>query len=110
MIKVRTLFSGIGSPESALKKLGVDFEIVDFCERDKYAVKSYCAITWSRRSKEPWAIYQTVGDTTSLPYADLLVFGVSLARIYFSSRASKRGIQGGQKQIGLFITGEISES
>ena len=30
MLKVRTLFSGIGSPESALKKLGVDFEIVDF--------------------------------------------------------------------------------
>ena len=26
MLKVRTLFSGIGAPESALEKLGVDFE------------------------------------------------------------------------------------
>lgn len=39
-----SLFSGIGSPEQALKNLGVDFELVGFSEIDKYAIKSYCAV------------------------------------------------------------------
>lgn len=39
MLKVRTLFSGIGSPERALKDLQIPYELVDFCEVDKYAVK-----------------------------------------------------------------------
>ena len=39
-----SLFSGIGSPEQALKNLGIDFELVGFSEIDKYAIKSYCAI------------------------------------------------------------------
>ena len=48
-VKVGTFFSGIGSPEMAFKRLkdnGVikNFESVFYCEIDKYAVKSYCAI------------------------------------------------------------------
>lgn len=44
MIKVLSLFSGIGSPEQALKNIGMDYELIGFSEIDKYAVKSYCAI------------------------------------------------------------------
>ena len=43
-MKVLSLFSGIGAFEKALKNLGVDFDLVGFCEIDKYAAKSYCAI------------------------------------------------------------------
>ena len=48
-VKVGTFFSGIGSPEMAFKRLkdnGIikNFESVFYCEIDKYAVKSYCAI------------------------------------------------------------------
>jgi DNA (cytosine-5)-methyltransferase 1 len=43
-MKIATVCSGIGAPEKALKNLGVDFELSYFCEIDKYAVESYCAI------------------------------------------------------------------
>ena len=43
-LKMLSLFSGIGSPEAALKNLGIDYELIGFSEIDKYAVKSYCEI------------------------------------------------------------------
>ena len=43
-LKVIELFGGIGAPRQALQKLGIDFEVVDYVEIDKYAVKSYNAI------------------------------------------------------------------
>ena len=44
MIKVLELFGGIGACTKALKKLKIDYEIVDYVEIDKYAVKSFNAI------------------------------------------------------------------
>ena len=44
MLKYLSLFSGIGSPEQALKNLGVEFELFGFSEIDKYAIKSYCTV------------------------------------------------------------------
>lgn len=44
MIKYLSLFSGIGSPEKALKRLGVDYELIGFSEIDKHAAKSYCEV------------------------------------------------------------------
>lgn len=43
-IKVLELFSGIGACSKALTNLGIDHEIVDSVEIDKYAVKSFNAI------------------------------------------------------------------
>ena len=43
-MKYLSLFSGIGSPEQALKNLGVEFELFGFSEINKYAIKSYCAV------------------------------------------------------------------
>lgn len=43
-MKYLSLFSGIGAFELALKRNGVDIELVGFSEIDKYAIKSYCAI------------------------------------------------------------------
>ena len=43
-IKLIHLFSGIGAPEIALKRLGVPLEIVGYSEIDKYAIQSYRAI------------------------------------------------------------------
>ncbi|WP_253198349.1 DNA (cytosine-5-)-methyltransferase [Clostridium gasigenes] len=43
-MKYLSLFSGIGSPEQALKNRGIDFELFGFSEIDKYAIKSYCAV------------------------------------------------------------------
>lgn len=43
-LNMLSLFSGIGSPEMALRNLDIDFELVGFSEIDKFAIKSYCAI------------------------------------------------------------------
>ena len=44
MIKILELFGGIGACSSALTRLGIEYEIVDYVEIDKYAVKSFNAI------------------------------------------------------------------
>lgn len=77
-VKVGTFFSGIGSPEMAFKRLkdnGIikDFESVFFCEVDKYAIKSYCAIHNKTEN-------DNLGDITKingadLPYCDIWIGG-----------------------------------
>lgn len=44
MLKILELFGGIGACSKALERLGIDFEIADYVEIDKYAVKSFNAI------------------------------------------------------------------
>jgi DNA (cytosine-5)-methyltransferase 1 len=43
MLKVGTDFSGIGSPELALRNLGVEHESVFACDKDKYARQTFLA-------------------------------------------------------------------
>lgn len=44
MIKILELFGGIRACSSALTRLGIEYEISDYVEIDKYAVKSFNAI------------------------------------------------------------------
>jgi len=44
MTRIATAFSGIGSPEMALRLLGYEHEVVFACEMDKFARQSYKAI------------------------------------------------------------------
>ena len=44
MLKVLELFGGIGACSKALQNLKIPFEIVDYVEIDKYAVKSFNAM------------------------------------------------------------------
>lgn len=101
VLKVRTLFSGIGSPEAALKKNGVNYELVDFCEIDKYAVKSYCAIHGADESKNLGDISKVWGR--NLPYADLLVWGFPCTDI--SVAGKQAGIVEGATRSGLYYEG-----
>ena len=43
-LKLLELFGGIGACTEALKQLDIDFEIVDYVDNDKFAVRSYNAI------------------------------------------------------------------
>lgn len=61
MITCNILFSGIGAQEAALKRLGLDFEVVGISEIDKFAVQSYEAINGPTRN---------YGDITQIPYLD----------------------------------------
>ena len=43
-LRVLSLFSGIGAFEMALRNIEIDYELVNFCENDKYAiVENYSA-------------------------------------------------------------------
>lgn len=44
MLKVNELFSGIGAQSAALKRLGIDFEVVATADTDKDALVSYAAL------------------------------------------------------------------
>lgn len=44
MIKLLSLFSGIGAFEKALTRQKIPFEIVNYCEIDKYASKAYSVL------------------------------------------------------------------
>ena len=43
-MKVIELFGGIGACTSGLKNIGLEVELIDYVEMDKYAVKSFNAI------------------------------------------------------------------
>ena len=43
-LKLLELFGGIGACSLALEQLGIDFEIVDYVDNDKFAVRSFNAI------------------------------------------------------------------
>lgn len=43
-MKILSLFSGIGAFEKALENIGADYELVNYCEIDKYASKAFSLI------------------------------------------------------------------
>lgn len=72
--KVLSLFSGIGAFEKALKNLGIEFDLVNYCEIDKYASKSYSLI--HNVSEEKNLIDVTKVNTALLPNdLDLITYG-----------------------------------
>ncbi len=59
MLKVLSLFSGIGAQEEALNNLNINYELVNYCEIDKYASKSFSLIHNIPESKN-------LGDITKI--------------------------------------------
>lgn len=68
-LKLCHLFSGVGAPEMALKRAGIDFEIAGYSEIDKFAIKSYEAI----HGKQNYL--GGIESVEELPKCDLLVYG-----------------------------------
>jgi DNA (cytosine-5)-methyltransferase 1 len=71
MLTIGTDFSGIGAPEQALKKLGIEYKSVFACDIDKYAKQSFLA----NYNTENWYDDITKRDHTKTPYCDLYVAG-----------------------------------
>lgn len=83
MIRLLSLFTGIGAPEKALKNLNIPYELVAFSEIDKFAIKSYCAIHNVLENKNLGDV--TKIDIDKIPNFDLLTWGfpcqdISIAR------------------------------
>ncbi|MFW6377646.1 MAG: DNA cytosine methyltransferase [bacterium] len=55
-MKLLSLFSGIGAFEKALDNINVEYDLVNYCEIDKYASKAYSAIHNVKESKNLWDI------------------------------------------------------
>ena len=73
ILKVLSLFSGIGAFEKALKNIGKDFELVNYCEIDKYASNAYSQIHHVSEDLNLWDV--TKIDTTKLQGIDLVTYG-----------------------------------
>jgi len=96
-VKVGTVCSGIGAPEKALYNLGIPFELVYFCEIDKHAEKSFCAIHNEPKSKN--LVDMTAIKIDELPRdIDLIVGGTPCQDF---SLAGNRA--GGEKEVILVL-------
>jgi DNA (cytosine-5)-methyltransferase 1 len=103
MLKLLSLFSGIGAFEKALDNLEVHYELVNFCEFDKYAVKSYCAIHDVDESKNLGDITK-VDETKLAKDIDVLTYGFPCQDI--SVAGKQKGLfneDGSQTRSGLFF-------
>jgi len=83
MLKLFSLFSGIGAFEKALTRLKIPYELVGFSEIDKFAIQSYWAIHNISENKNYGDI--TKIDISKLPDFDMLTWGfpcqdISIAR------------------------------
>ena len=73
-MKLLSLFSGIGAFEKALDRLKVNYELVNYCEIDKYASKAYAMMHGCDESFNLGDI--TKIDTSLLPNdIDLITYG-----------------------------------
>ena len=72
-LRVLSLFSGIGAFEKALTNIGIDYELVNYCEIDNHASKCYSAI--HNISEELNLIDVTKIDTSKLPDIDSITHG-----------------------------------
>lgn len=106
-MKVLSLFSGIGAFEKALDNLGIPFELVAFCEIDKYAAKSYQAIHGVFETMNLGDI--TKVDETKLPKdIDLITYGFPCQDISLAGK--QKGLfnaDGTQTRSGLFFEAEL---
>lgn len=97
-LKVLSLFSGIGAFEKALKNLDIDYEVVNYCEIDKYASKAYAAIHDVSEDLNLGDI--TKVDTFELPNdIDLICGGFPCQDVSLSGK--QKGIIKGETRSGL---------
>lgn len=99
-LKLFSLFSGIGGPEKALKRLGIEYELVGYSEIDKYASKSYSAVHEEPEIKNYWDI--TKINEKELPDFDFMTWGFPCQDISIAGK--QVGIREGTRS-GLYYDG-----
>ena len=102
MLKVLSLFSGIGAFEKALERQGIEYQLVNYCEIDKYASKSYSLI--HNESEQ-----LNLGDITKINIEslndniDLVTFGFPCQDISLAGKQSGFEQDGKPTRSGLFF-------
>ena len=103
MINLLSLFSGIGAFEKALENLGISYNLVGYCEIDKYASKAYSLIHKVSETMNYGDITK-IDETQLLTNLDLLTYGFPCQDI--SIAGAKRGLvdeEGRKTRSGLFF-------
>lgn len=101
-MKLLSLFSGIGAFEKALEKLGIEFELVNYCEINKYASKAYALIHGVSEDKNLGDI--TKVDTSKLPSdIDMITYGFPCQDISLAGHQRGFEYEGEQTRSGLFF-------
>ena len=101
-MKVLSLFSGIGAFEKALDRLEVNYELVNYCEIDKYASKAYAMMHDCDESLNLGDI--TKIDTTALPNdIDLITYGFPCQDISLAGKQKGFEEDGERTRSGLFF-------
>ena len=96
-IRLLSLFSGIGAFEKALDRENIPYELANFCEIDKFAVKSYCAVHGVSEDKNLGDISKV--NTADIPNCDLVTYGFCCQDI--SVAGKQAGIIAGVTRSGL---------
>ena len=104
MIRLLSLFSGIGAFESALRRGGYQFETVNYCEIDPYASKAYSQIHDIPEEKNLHDVRQV--NTLLMDNINLMTWGWPCQDI--SVAGKQRGFtdsDGNRTRSGLFFEG-----
>ena len=90
-LRVFEAFSGVGTQSMALKRLGVDYEVVGIAEIDKFAIQSYTAIHGETKN------YGDISkiNPTELPDMDLFTYSFPCQDLSISGR--QRGMSEGTR-------------
>ena len=102
MLNVLSLFSGIGAFEKALERERIPFNLLNYCEIDKYASKSFSAV--HNVSEEKNLVDVTKIDTSKLQNVDLVTYGFPCQDI--SQAGNQKGFtdkNGERTRSGLFF-------
>ena len=101
-MKVLSLFSGIGAFEKALDRLKVPYQLINYCEIDKYASKAYAMIHECDESLNLGDI--TKIDTSTLPNdIDLITYGFPCQYISLAGKQKGFEADGERTRSGLFF-------
>lgn len=75
MIKVLSLFSGIGAFERACCRIGLDWELVNYCEIDRWASLSYSMVNQCSESLNLRDVRAVTAETVRDQHVDLITYG-----------------------------------
>ena len=75
MIKVLSLFSGIGAFERAFCRIGLDWELVNYCEIDRWASLSYSMVNQCSESLNLRDVRTVTAETVKDRQVDLITYG-----------------------------------
>lgn len=92
-----SLFSGVGAYEKAFKNLGLDIDILHYCENNKFAASGYSAMHDVPEERNLGDI--SLVDISKLPKCDLVTYSFPCQSI--SAAGRKEGIIKGKTKSGL---------